>query len=213
MEVASSESCVIDANIIYYIHDITKVNGFSDIVEKVYNQVIIHEKVYDELPATGKKFVDSKIRNSLWKMFDDANLSSTQKIEYQQMIKGIDQKLTEIDRRRGKLNSLGTGEIYSLAAATVIHAEFVCSNDYSVQDVIDELSLEVYPYGNDELEPRLLIQHTFIQLCALICKKGVLERNQVFKGFKTALRITKLENKKEYDRLIAEFQKLIPVSN
>ncbi|WP_282020880.1 hypothetical protein [Planomicrobium okeanokoites] len=213
MNVASSETCVIDANIIFYIHDITNVPGFSDIIETVYQQVIIHEKVYDELPSTGKKFVDDKIKDRLWVMFDDASLSATQKIEYQLLINDIDKKLVQIDQQRGKLNSLGTGEIYSLAAATVIHAEFVCSNDYSIQNVIDELSLEIYPGGNDEFEPQLLIQHRFVELCALVCEKGILDRSQVFKGFKIALRLTKLENRSEYDKLITEFQTLIPASN
>lgn len=213
MNVASSETCVIDANIIFYIHDITNVPGFSDIIETVYQQVIIHEKVYDELSSTGKKFVDDKIKDRLWVMFDDASLSATQKIEYQLLINDIDKKLVQIDQQRGKLNSLGTGEIYSLAAATVIHAEFVCSNDYSIQNVIDELSLEIYPGGNDEVEPQLLTQHRFVELCALVCEKGILDRSQVFKGFKIALRLTKLENRSEYDKLITEFQTLIPASN
>lgn len=69
MNVAGSESCVIDANIIYYIHDISGVDGFSDTVEKIYNQVIIHEKVYAELSESGKRFVDNKIQYNLWGFF------------------------------------------------------------------------------------------------------------------------------------------------
>lgn len=210
MYVASSETCVIDANIIFYIHDIKRVKGFPDIVENVYDQVIIHDKVYDELLPAGKHFADSKIQAGLWRKFDEASLSSTQKIEYRQLINDIDQKLEQIDQKRGKLDSLGTGEIYSLAAATVIHAEFVCSNDYSIQEVIDELSLEVFPDGNDELEQKPLVQHRFVELCALACKKEILERKQVFKGFKVAMRSTKMENKIEYDKLIKEFQDIVP---
>lgn len=213
MNVASSETCVIDANIIFYIYDITSVEGFSDILEKVYSQVIIHDKVYEELSLAGKRFTDSKIKAGLWVKFNDSNLTPTQKKEYQQLITDISHQLELIDQRRGKVDSLGIGEIYSLAAATVIHAEFVCSNDYSIQDVINDLSLEIYPNGDDELEPKLLIQHRFIELCALVCEKGILERSQVFKGFKTALRSIKLDNKNAYDKLIAEFQTLIPVSN
>lgn len=213
MNVADCEACVIDANIIFYIHDITNVEGFSDIVEKVYSQVIIHDKVYEELSLTGKRFADSKIKAGLWVKFDDSSLTPTQKIEYQQLITDISHQLELIDQRRGKVDSLGTGEIYSLAATTVIHAEFVCSNDYSIQDVINDLSLEIYPGGDDELEPELLVQHRFVELCALVCKKDILERSQVFKGFKTALRSTKLDNRKAYDKLVAEFQALIPVSD
>lgn len=213
MNVASPKACVIDANIIYYIHEINKVPGFSDIVEKVYQEVIIHEKVYDELSGSGKKFVDRKIKDRLWIMFDDTNLSHTQKIEYQKLINDISKQLLKIDQQRGKLDSPGIGEIYSLATATVIHATFICSNDYSIKDVISGLSLEIYPDGNDELEPRLLTQHRFVELCASVFEKGILERNQVFKGFKIAMRSTKLTNKDEYDKLVAEFQMLIPDSN
>lgn len=62
MNVASSEACIIDANIIYYIHDITNVPGFLDIIENVYKQVIIHEKVYDELTGPVRSLLMIKLK-------------------------------------------------------------------------------------------------------------------------------------------------------
>lgn len=176
----------------------------------MYEQVIIHREVINELSSTGKIFVERKINDGKWMKFDESLLNETQNLEYRQLITEISSALKAIDEVRGKVDSMGTGEIYSLAATTVMHAGFICSNDYSVHNVIESLSLQVYPRGDDELEPSLLIQHRFVELCALACKKGVLERNQVYKGFKTALRMVKLDNRDEYNKLIDEFQSKIP---
>lgn len=209
MNVAGSEACLIDANIIFYIHDIEKIKGFSDIIEHVYKQVIIHEAVYKELDASGKAFVDGKINASLWEMFDENKLSSTQKVDYKNSFHDIESKLLEIDRKRGKSGRPGIGEINALAAASAIHAEFICSNDYSIQEVIKELRLEIYPGGDDELEPKLLVQHRFLELCATVCDKGILRRSQVLKGFKIAMRKSGV-SKSNLEVLVNEFNELIP---
>lgn len=209
MNVAGSEACLIDANIIFYIHDIEKIEGFPDIIEGVYQQVVIHEAVYKELGASGKAFVDEKINAGLWEMFDENKLSSTQRIDYRNSIHDIESKLSEIDKKRGKPGSSGIGEINALAAASAIHAEFICSNDYSIQEVITELGLVIYPGGDDELEPRLLVQHRFLGLCARVCDKGILRRSQVLKGFKIAMRKSGV-SKSNLEELINEFNELIP---
>lgn len=213
MNVACSEACFVDANIIFYIHDVEAVEEFPNILEKVYKQVIIHREVINELSSTGKTFAEQKINEGKWIKFDESLLSDTQRIEYRQLVTQISTVLRTIDEERGKVDSMGTGEIYSLSAATVMNAEFICSNDYSVHEVIESLSLQVYPGGDDELEPKLLIQHRFIELCALVCDKGFLDRSQVYKGFKTALRMIKMENREEYDNLIAEFKMRIPATS
>ena len=209
MNVVGSEACLIDANIIFYIHDIEKIKGFSDIIECVYKQVIIHEAVYKELDASGKAFADGKINASLWEMFDENKLSSTQKVDYKNSFRDIESKLLEIDKKRGKSGRPGIGEINALAAASAIHAEFICSNDYSIQEVISDLRLEIYPGGDDELEPKLLVQHRFLELCALVCDKGILRRSQVFKGYKIAMRKSGV-TESNLEGLIKEFNELIP---
>lgn len=209
MNVVGSEACLLDANIIFYIHDIEKIEGFSDIIERVYKQVIIHEAVYKELDASGKAFADGKINADLWEMFDEKKLSSTQRVGYKNSIRDIGFKLSEIDKKRGKYSSPGIGEINALAAATAIHAEFICSNDYSIQEVIKELRLEVYPGGDDELEPQLLVQHRFLELCSQVCDKRILRRSQVLKGFKIAMRKSGV-SKSNLEELIKEFNELIP---
>lgn len=213
MNVANSKACFVDANIIFYIHDVAAVEEFPNILEKVYNQVFIHREVINELSIDGKKFVQKKMDEGKWIKFEETLISEIQMIEYRQLITNISTKLKEIDEARGKVDSMGTGEIYSLAAATVMNAEFICSNDYSVQNVIESLSLQVYPGGDEELEPVLLKQHRFVELCALVCEKEVLKRGQVYKGFKTALRKIKIDNREEYDKLISEFKTMIPVTS
>lgn len=213
MNFACSETCFVDANIIFYIHDVTTVEEFPNILEKVYEQVIIHREVINELSSAGKTFAEQKINDGKWVKFDESLLDDTQKIEYRQLVTQISSALKAIDEARGKVDSMGTGEIYSLAAATVMNAEFICSNDYSIHNVIESLSLQVYPGGDDELEPTLLIQHRFIELCALVYEKGLLERSQIYKGFKTALRMVKLDNREEYNKLVDEFHIRIPVTS
>lgn len=210
MELPISEACFIDANIIFYIHDI-KHHDFPDIIEKVYEKVIIHPEVMNELSSSGKTFANNKIKLGKWTLFDDSKLTPTEQRMYLNKITIIDEKLKEIDIRRGKEESAGTGEIYSLAAASVINAEYICSNDYSVREVIQELPLVVYPDGDDEQDPDFIKQHRFLDLCQIICDGGLLERNQIFKCYKTALRLVKEEDPEHYTELLDQFHTRIPV--
>lgn len=210
MNLPIAEACFIDANIIFYIHDM-KQHTFPDILEKVYKKVIIHPEVLDELNPAGQAFAREKIRLEKWILFDDSQLTPTEQRMYLNNITEIDNKLKEIDIRRGKLASTGTGEIYSLAAASVIHAEYICSNDYSIQDVIQELPLKVYPNGDDEQDPEFIKQHRFLDLCRIICDGELLERNHVYRCYKTALRSIKLEDREHFNELLEQFHAAIPV--
>lgn len=211
MNLPLAEACFIDANIIFYIHDI-KSHNFSDIIEKVYKKVIIHPEVLKELSLSGQTFVKEKIRLKKWILFDDSILTPIEKRMYLKNITDIDEKLKEVDTSRGKEESAGTGEIYSLAAASIIHAEYICSNDYSLEDVIQQLPIKVYPNGDDEQEPDFIKQHRFLDLCKIIHEGGLLERNQVFKCYKTALRLVKVEDPGHFDELLKQFHDTIPVS-
>ncbi|MEK4277673.1 hypothetical protein [Paenibacillus sp. FSL R7-0026] len=210
MKLPIAEACFIDANIIFYIHDI-KQHNFPDVIERVYKKVMIHPEVLKELSLSGKAFANDKIRYGKWILFDDSKLTTTEQRMYLNNITDIDEKLDEIDNRRGKEESAGTGEIYSLAAASVINAEYICSNDYSIKDVIQELPLIVYPNGDDEQEPDFIKQHRFLDLCRIICEGNLLERNQVFKCYKTALRLVKLDELDHYNELIKQFHDTIPI--
>ncbi|MGN4457453.1 hypothetical protein [Bacillus cereus group sp. MYBK57-1] len=210
MNLPIAEACFIDANIIFYIHDMNQ-HSFPDIIEKVYEKVIIHPKVLEELGPAGQGFARNKIDLEKWILFDDSQLTVTEQRMYLKNIADIDNKLKEIDIRRGKVGSAGTGEIYSLAAASVIHAEYICSNDYSIQDVIQELPLKVYPNGDDEQDPEFIKQHRFLDLCRIICDGELLERNHVYRCYKTALRSIKLEDREHFNELLEQFHAAIPV--
>lgn len=210
MNLPIAEACFIDANIIFYIHDI-KQYDFPDVIEKVYKKVIIHPEVIKELSLAGRAFANEKIRTGKWTLFDDSKLSTTEQRMYLNNLTVIDSKLKQIDMIRGKEESAGTGEIYSLAAASVIHAEYICSNDYSIKDVIQEVPLKVYPNGDDEQEPDFIKQHRFLDLCQMICEGNLLERSQVFKCYKTALRIVKLEAPEHYKELLQQFHDALPI--
>jgi len=210
MKLPIAEACFVDANIIFYIHDI-KQHNFPDVIEKVYKKVIIHPEVLKELSLTGQAFAKKKIDLRKWILFDDSKLTPTEQRMYLDNITVIDDKLKEIDIKKGKEESAGTGEIYSLAAASVIHAEYICSNDYSIKDVIQEVPLKVYPNGDDEQEPDFIKQHRFLDLCQIICDGNLLERNQVYKCYKTALRLVKFEDPNHYNELLEHFHDAIPI--
>ncbi|WP_142927641.1 MULTISPECIES: hypothetical protein [Bacillus] len=92
-----------------------------------------------------------------------------------------------------------------------IQNTYICSNDYSIQDVIQELPLKVYPNGDDEQDPVFIKQHRFLDVCRIICDGGLLERNHVYRCYKTALRSIKLEDRKHFNELLEQFHAAIPV--
>lgn len=96
MNLPIAEACFIDANIIFYIHDM-KQHTFPDIIEKVYKKVIIHPEVLDELNPAGQAFAREKIHLEKWILFDDSQLTPTEQRMYLNNITDIDSKLKEID--------------------------------------------------------------------------------------------------------------------
>ena len=65
------------------------------------------------------------------------------------MLSKVQSTLIEVDTRRGKEGSSGMGEIASLAAAYLLNVEFICSNDYSIEEVILEVPLHTFIEGDD----------------------------------------------------------------
>lgn len=95
----------------------------------------------------------------------------------------VQQKLIEIDEKRGKVGSAGTGEIASLAAAYLLNAEIICSNDYSIEDVIREVPLHIFNDGDDSKDPVLITHHRLLDFCKLVVDGGLLARNQIRKFY------------------------------
>jgi len=214
MAANSLNTCFIDTNIIMYIYNIENFPDFKNIVENIYTNVLIHEKVYHELSESQQKFVDDKISSDLWEMFDESKLTDPEKTLYNSNLTKIAEKLEEIDIRRGKLDEDGLGEIYSLSAANVLEAEYICSNDFSIETVIQELDLTVIIDENeDEEEEVLMKQHTYLDLCMLAHENGLMKRKDLFKCYKIAYSNLHASNSYAYNKKLEEFNEKIPIDS
>lgn len=204
--------CFIDANIIFYIEKLKSKDDFLTIIEQVYESVYIHEEVYKELSIMGRQFVDEKCRANEWVLFKP--LQDFQDIyeDYMLMLSKIQSTLIEVDTRKGKGGSAGTGEIASLAAAYLLNAGFICSNDYSIEEVIREVPLHIFIDGDDSQDPVLITHHRLLDFCKLVVDDGILPRKTVRKFFQIAHIELKTDNKRLFDEQMAEFDLLILVT-
>jgi predicted nucleic acid-binding protein len=105
--------CFIDANIIFYIVQLKSKDDFLTIIEQVYESVYIHEEVYNELSSAGQQFVDEKCHANEWVLFKPLQAFKDTHEDYMLMLSKVQSTLIEIDTRRDKAGSAGTGEIAS----------------------------------------------------------------------------------------------------
>ncbi|MBE1555513.1 hypothetical protein [Sporosarcina limicola] len=207
-----SSICFIDANIIFYIEKLKSKDGFLNIIEQVYESVYIHEEVYKELSSMGQRFVDEKCDAKKWLLFKPVHEFQNFYEDYMFMLSKIQSTLIEVDTKRRKTGSAGTGEIASLAAAYLLNAEFICSNDYSIEEVIREIPLHIFIDGDDSKEPVLITHHRLLDFCRLVVDAGILPRNAVKKFFQIAHIELKSSNRPLFDEQMAEFDQLIQVT-
>ena len=205
-----SSTCFIDANIIYYIEKLKTRDGFRDIIEQVYESVYIHEEVYKELSNSSQKFVDEKCDLGKWYLLKPLQEFQLSMDEYRTVQTSVQKKLFEIDERRGKSGSAGTGEIASLAAAYLLNAEIICSNDYSIEEVIREVPLHIFIDGDDSKDQVLITHHRLLDFCKLVVDGDLLARKEVKKFYQVAYIELKESNRKLYEERIAEFDQAIP---
>lgn len=203
--------CFVDANIIFYIEKLKDKASFLTVLEQVYESVYIHEEVYNELSIAGQRFVDTKCEMHKWILFKPVQEFQHVYEDYMLMLSEIQSTLVEIDMQRGKEWSAGTGEIASLAAAYLLNAEFICSNDYSIEEVIKRTPLHIYIDGDDSKEPVLIKHHRLVDFCKLVVEGSILPRSIVRKFFQIAHIELKMNNRKKYDERIVEFDQLIPI--
>lgn len=203
--------CFIDANIIFYIEKLKSKADFLNIIEQVYESVYIHEEVYKELSRMGRQFVDEKCQANEWVLFKPLQDFQDTYEDYRLMLSEIQSTLIEVDIRRGKAGSAGTGEIASLAAAYLLNAEFICSNDYSIEEVIQEVPLHIFINGDDSQDPVLITHHRLLDFCKIVVDEEILPRKTVRKFFQIAHLELKTDNKNLFDEKMIEFDQLIPV--
>lgn len=207
-----SSICFIDANIVFYIEKLKSKDGFLNIVEQVYESVYIHEEVYKELSNMGRVFVDEKCDAKKWQLFKPVHEFQDIYEDYMFMLSKVQSTLIEVDTQRRKAGSPGTGEIASLAAAYLLNAEFICSNDYSIEEVIREIPLHIFIDGDDSKEPVLITHHRLLDFCRLVVEGGILPRNTVRKFFQIAHLELKSSNRPLFDEQMAEFDQFIQVT-
>jgi len=202
--------CFIDANIIFYIEKLKSKGEFINIIEQVYERIYIHEEVYKELSSASQSFVDTKCEEQKWVRLDPLHTFKDIYVDYQQALNKVQAKLIEVDKRRGKEGSAGTGEIASLAAAYLLNAEIICSNDYSIETVIHEVPLHIFKDGDDSQEPVFIKHHRLLDFCELIVKGQALQRKDVRKFYQIANLELKTTNPEQFKRLLIEFDERIP---
>ncbi|OCS92668.1 PIN domain-containing protein [Caryophanon latum] len=180
----------VDTNILlqadWYQHD-----SIFEWIDALYEEVYIHQMVLDELlSVSARNKVTQYIDDGRWHLFnpDDENCLSDDLYDIyegyvhqmKQAFRQLDQKKMEQGRRLKGTNDLG--EIHCLAAALLISAAIICSNDGDIQEVIDDNELEVA--SEDETENRKLVQDTLKDFCYYICLHKIAPESKVRKLLK-----------------------------
>lgn len=181
---------LIDTNILLHA-DAYKHDNIFDWINSLYEDVYIHQMVLEEiLSASAREKVQLYIEEKKWHLFDpdDENCLSDDLYEiYQgyvseikQAFRALDQKKEMQGRRLKGTNDLG--EIHCLAAALLLSATIICSNDGDIQEVIDDNSLEAA--SEDEERNIKLVQDTLKDFCFYTCMHGIASAPKVRKLMK-----------------------------
>ncbi|PIJ98076.1 hypothetical protein [Lysinibacillus sphaericus] len=160
----------IDSNILILATDYKLINVF-DLIDSLYEDVYVHKIVYDELLIKEvQKNVDHKLENG-WTLFDpddETTLSDDMYDIYESYLGDVKQSFFDLDEKKIKegrplKHTNDLGEMHSLAAAMLLGASIVFSNDLDIIEVIHDSMLCI---SLDEEEDSVLIQHdSLIDFC------------------------------------------------
>lgn len=198
----------VDTNILLHA-DMYHHDNIFDWIDELYEEVYIHQMVLEEiLSANAKKKVTQYIDEGRWHLFDpdDENCLSDELYaiyegyvhQIREAFRQLDQKKMKQGRRLKGTNDLG--EIHCLAAALLLSATIICSNDGDIQEVIDDNQLEVASV--DEQQNIKLIQDTLTDFCFYTYKHGIATSPQVRKLMKAFQK----EKLPELDRLLEQLK-------
>lgn len=171
----------IDTNIIFSLLKIRNENALLW-VKQLYEEVYIHETVLEELRyPTTKERVQELIDSKEWILFEESTLTVTQSKEYQNIIKRLFitfENLTNSKYGNSPKKPSNLGEIYSIAAAAVINANVITSNDLSVKEAIEIEKIMIIPEDDMNAEATLINQDTLEDFCFYcvenkICKEKI----------------------------------------
>lgn len=136
----------VDTNILIHA-DAYGLENVFEWIDSLYKEVYIHQMVLDEiLQESARQKVYHYIEARHWHLFnpDDEKCLSDELYEVyesyvdemKQAFRKLDQKKHEQGRRLKGTNDLG--EIHCLAAALLLSATIICSNDSDIQEIIDD---------------------------------------------------------------------------
>lgn len=196
----------VDTNILFHA-DAYELDNVFEWIDQLYEEVYIHQMVLDEMlrPSTRQK-VQHYIDSGLWFLFnpDDENCLSDDLYaiyesyvsEMKQAFRQLNEKKKAQGRRLKGTNDLG--EIHCLAAALLLSATIICSNDGDIQEIIDDNQLEVA--SKDEDFNVRIIQDTLKDFCFYTYRNDIASESKVRK-FMKAFQKDKLH---ELDALLAQ---------
>lgn len=180
----------IDANILIHAASYQSADVFQWINE-LYEEIYIHKAVLDELRISSvRQKVEMYIEQGAWYMFDpddEATLSDDLFAIYEgymhdmrQAFADLNQKKIREDRSLKHTNDLG--EMHCLAAAVLLGASIICSNDYDIKEVIEDASVKVTI--DEENESIFVEQDTLVDFCYYVIRKEITSRSVARKFLK-----------------------------
>ncbi len=131
------------------------------------------------------------IESGQWRLFDpnEETYISTDELYdlYYKYIKDIQEAFYQLDEKKVKQgrplkNTNDLGEMHSLAAAMLLSASIICSNDLDIREVIEDMP--IYITENEEQESILMQQGTLEDICCFFVSYGIAERSIVRKFLK-----------------------------
>ncbi|MGE7673136.1 PIN domain-containing protein [Lysinibacillus sp. NPDC094403] len=199
----------IDANILIAATDY-KIKNVFEWIDALYDEVYVHQMVYDELLLNEvKQNVDNKLTND-WILFDpddESTLSDDMYEIYERYLDDVKQGFSDLDEKKEKegrplKHTNDLGEIHSLAAAMLLGASIIFSNDYDILEVIHDSELCI---TIDEDKKSELIQHdSLVDFCFYLINSEI-ESKAIVRKFLKAIQKHKVEDLDE--RLNKTFNK------
>lgn len=181
----------IDANIIIYAESFEKTDVFLWIND-LYEDIYIHKTVLDELKLSStRKKINGFITEKRWILFDpedEETLSDALYDLYDAYVGNIHESFRQLNAKkivesRELKYTNDLGEIHSLAAAVLLNAGIICSNDLDIREVIEDS--EILITADDETESVLITQDTLEDFCFYVIVYEIAKRRIARTFFKT----------------------------
>lgn len=181
----------IDANIIIYAESFEKTDVFLWIND-LYEDIYIHKTVLDELKLSStRKKINGFITEKRWILFDpedEETLSDALYDLYDAYVDNIHESFRQLNAKkiaesRELKYTNDFGEIHSLAAAVLLNAGIICSNDLDIREVIEDS--EILITTDDETESVLITQDTLEDFCFYVIVYEIAKRRIARTFFKT----------------------------